>query len=525
MAKRLIALDIGAWSVKVIVSDLKDGQEVFRDEVRLALPSSPEEKTEVDGAPVETEEPSEPTDPLVDALNELRVVIQPGNDDAWIATMPASQAMMLFLDVPFAERSKVASVLPHLLMDKLPLHPTEVLHDFSVHPHGESHRAMVGFCRKVALAATLKHFELAGLDPTKIVVPEQALGLAASRAIPTTETPFGVLDIGHKHARLVVIVSGRIVLTHTILVAGDRVTSKIAQAFNASYEDAERAKHQYAVISRGIEDNPQVQLMSQTIVDALKPLVRDTRRTLQSLFARDQIEIGALYLTGGSAQIKGIDEWISRELGVPTLQMPRAHDYLSTPLLGLKNGFSDKENLRLLNLRQGAFAFKGRSPYLRKQAFIFGAAAAVFLIMFATSLFLKKESQEARRDAMQAALLKETEALLGEKLSARADIQRRIEGGESGAKSFVPKMSAYELMYRVTSSISPEIELTLTRVEVDVDRKIIQMMGETSDAQAVDRIVSDLEKLGCLQNIKKDKLRVKNDGKADFELQIASECS
>jgi hypothetical protein len=86
-------------------------------------------------------------------------------------------------------------------------------------------------------------------------------------------------------------------------------------------------------------------------------------------------------------------------------------------------------------------------------------------------------------------------------------------------------MSAFELLYQVTNSVSPEIEMNLTRLEVDIDRKIIQLMGETSDAQAVDQIVSDLERLECLQNIKKDKLRVKNDGKADFELQIASECS
>jgi len=126
---------------------------------------------------------------------------------------------------------------------------------------------------------------------------------------------------------------------------------------------------------------------------------------------------------------------------------------------------------------------------------------------------------------MRATLQTQTMSVFGQKLTKKKDIERIIGGGESEIASFVPKISAFELMHMITTKVSPDIEMKLSRFEVDIDRKVIQIMGETTDAQAVDRIVSDLEAIECLKSIKKDKLKVKTDGKADFELQIASECS
>lgn len=519
MAKRLIAVDCGTWSLKFTAIDLKDGRELQTDEIRLPDPIPTSSEPNAPEAEVE----SEIIDPLVAALQELTAIVAPGNDDGWILTMPNSEAMVVTVEVPFPERNKVSSVLPHLLTDRLPLPVSEVVHDFQVQSHDEKHRAVVGFARKSDVQHTLERLKGANIDPNRLAVSEQALAMGARELLRNPELPVAVLDIGHRHARLVVVARDRTLLAHTTLIAGHAITTKIAKAFRAPYDEAERAKHQHGVILRAADANPQIQLMHDAVTDALKPLIRDVRRTLQSLFAQDQVEVQGLYLVGGTSRIRGIDAWFTREIGIETQIL----NTKTTSIINhaLKHGMSEKEGTRLLNLRQGVFAFRGSSPYLRKQALVFGLAAVIMFAMIGASLFLQKQAQEARRDAMKAALMKETDALLGEKLFKRTDIQARLEGGESGVQSFVPKMSAYELMYRITSAISPSTPLTLTRFEVDIDRKIIQIVGETSDAQAVDSIVSDLESLECLQNIKKDKVRVKNDGKADFEIQIASECS
>ncbi|QED27266.1 hypothetical protein FRD01_08425 [Microvenator marinus] len=531
MAKRIIAIDIGAWSVKARVMDVKDNLEIYRDEIRLASfgsTVSPEEadtQTEAPDGAEAVEEAAEveiDLSPLAQAFEAMAIHIQPSKDDAWVVTMAGTQAMLLFVGVPFGEKPKVASVLPNILVDLLPFPIAEVISDFFVETIGETHQAVVGITRRSQLSAFLEDLKSGGVDPAKVVPPELAMAVGAKQFVGTTDV-VAVLDIGHQHTRVVVLQERRLLHANTILIGGQRITAEIAKAFRASTEEAENAKHQYAQVVQGPQENPQVEIISRAVTDALRPMVRDLRRSLQALYAKSGAEVQTVFITGGTAKIRGLDAWLTRELGVEARKLPLPSNPVSLPLYGASLALNDKE--KLLNLRQGAFAFKGSSPYLRKQAAIFGFAAVIFAILIAANLFLQKASQEARRDAMKATLEAQTKKVFGEALSSQSDIQSRIEGGAASGQAFIPKMSAFELLYQVTNSVSPEIEMNLTRLEVDIDRKIIQLMGETSDAQAVDQIVSDLERLECLQNIKKDKLRVKNDGKADFELQIASECS
>ena len=179
----------------------------------------------------------------------------------------------------------------------------------------------------------------------------------------------------------------------------------------------------------------------------------------------------------------------------------------------------------LINLRRGPFAYKGRSSYVRSQLVWLGAAAAALLMLLIGALWMQRNDLEAQREAMRAAVAKETKQVFGASLYKAADIKKRAAGAGAEAASVAPKVSAYEQLFQIVDAIGRGTELSLTRYEVDVSRKIVQLRGTTSSPQAVDQIVVDLEKVECVKNIKKDKLQVKNENTVNFELQIATSCS
>ena len=570
--KRIIGLDIGTYSVKAVYLDPKGELSVVGFEQELvaaavapaaAQPSSPappplpgtaafeEEATNVREAPDPAGEPPE-VPASADASIEIaedapawlpalqRLGARGGLEAEYVVTfVPDTKAMTIQLDVPFAERAKAASILPHLMLDRLPMNQSEIVWDFQTHPAlqpgAEGARALVGFSRNDDTATLLAHLGEVSVDPVVLGIPELFLGSVGVRSIggpPTDAVAF--IDLGHENTRVVVMRGYDPLLARTIRTGGRQITEAMAEAFDVDFAEAEKIKHQYAaIVEPGSNPNEQMRLLSEAVRAGLRPVVRDLRRSFQGVFAKDRIEVSRVYICGGTSQIRNIEKFLAEELGLPVKRLQLAVEGVEDARVGAVAQLAVAAGIvfqaegvrqRTINLRRARFAYRGKSSYLRRQLTVAAAAAVALLMILGVTLLVQKESREAQRDAMRAALARETKSLFGAELTSKDQIQKAMAGEDSAANAFVPQMSAYELLYELTTNVSDDIEFTLDRLEVDADRNLIQIYGETTDAQAVDKIVSDLEKIECLKEIKKDKLKVKGD-KADFELQISSGCS
>jgi general secretion pathway protein L len=584
--KRIVGLDIGTYSVKVIYLEPKGDLSVlgFEREPITETPAPPPVPAETsdeefDDAPTEVREApgdDEDTIPHGEALpdedkaegegasesaeDEAAASDEIELDDtpAWqhavrrlsargaldgevISTfVPESKGLTVQLDVPFEDEAKVSSVLPHLLMDRLPVSQTDIVWDFETYPRAESDpeegaHAIVGYAQNDDVEEILARLAEENVDPAILGIPELFLAQYGVRANGgPQEDPVAFVDLGHETTRVVVVRGWDVLLARTIRSGGRQVTDAIADAFSQPFDEAEKTKHTYgAVLDEGRAPNPQMQNLSDAVKQGLRPVVRDLRRTFQGLFARRRVEIGRVLICGGTSQIKNIEKYLSAELGIEARRLPMLGTGLveqssqAVAPLALAAGLvqqSEAARNRVVNLRKGRFAYRGRSSYLRRQLGLFAAAVAGLILVLGVTMWVQKASHEAKRDAMKTALEEQTKALLGKELTSKATIQKAMLGEESGGSGIVPKMSAYELLYELVNAASKDIELELDRIEVDADRNLVQIYGETTDAQAVDKLVSDLEKIECLKEIKKDKLRVR-DEKADFELQISSGCS
>lgn len=572
MPQQIIGVDLGTYTIKAVVLTTKPKlQWVAYDEepvlahadgvAATASPSADEEGAASAESATPAQEPAAPApagdaaaaeaggedqelaqalEPWIAALERLMARMELNFAEDLVTFVPANRAMTIQLrELPFGERKDLIKILPGLLMDRLPLPMDKVIYEFRpLSRNATQHEALVAFARRDQLRTTLDELQLGQVDPRQLTLPEWSLEMAAMAAIAQPqEKTFALLDLGHEHTRVIVMERGKPVMARTIKFGGKQVELAIAQRFKIPVEEAHKIKHHSgAIFEAGQTEDASLAAMSEAITRAFMPIVRDMRRTFQALYASDRTQLEAIYLCGGTSQLRQLPRFLSQEFGVEVEMLPLDQLELDEALpegtrrslimaYSLALMLSDDAKNSTLNLRLGPFAYKGRSSYVRAQAIKYGVIAGVLLGLLLSALWMQQRDLNARRDAMRASVGKQTKLVLGTSVYDKKTLDRIIDAEAGATTSIAPKMSAYQLTYEIISRVSDGTKLELQRLEVDVGRNLIQVYGTTTTPQAVDKLVSDLEQLRCLDEIRKDKLKVKNENEATFELQIKSGCS
>ncbi|RVU44890.1 hypothetical protein EA187_10155 [Lujinxingia sediminis] len=581
MANRIVGLDIGAWAIKAVALDTlqRPVEVVGFAEVRLAdldeVAQTPEPVEEAaleeveaseDGANVEGEglderreeaadggdreeaggsaEPAEAVarEPWVRGLEQLIAQGFFEGASRVVVAMPHGEAMTLRLGVPFEGKAQVTSVLPHLLMGSLPMPLQRVTYDFEVMPGKgeEPFDALVGFVESERLAGLLGSMQTLGVDPAMVGISELSLRQAAERSMMLQSESFAVIDFGHAHTRLLIQDGARTVVARAIKQGGQALSEALAESFNLSLDDADRLKHQRTRLDVGADEaDPAVARVGQVAREVLGPLVRDLRRTFQSAYARDRVQVETIFICGGGSRLQGLKPYLEREFGVAVMPLsvelsvsdeaavsfgarqPEAMVALGAALMSVR----EKGQVEPVNLRQGPFEFRGKSSYVRAQLVRLGIAAAVLVVLGLGVLLMQRLDQSAQLDAMKEATAEQTQALFGERLTSPAAIRARLGGAAGPERGFVPLKSAYELLSLVTEGTADVAELQLDRIDIDTDRQLIQMVGVTDSPQSVDQIAASLERQECLTDARKEKVTVQGDNRVQFEIHVTSDCS
>jgi Tfp pilus assembly PilM family ATPase len=506
----------------------------------------PEEPTETDEV---DQEPAEGWEIALDRLIERGAF----DDDGLVVTfLPDGQAMSIHQQVPFKERSKIENILPHMLDDRLPVDPSKVVYDFQLIDSTveEGAEAVIGFARKEQVGEFLDELKDHRVNPAVLGIPELLLSYALERCAPSKDGTYAVVDIGHRYTRVLVLHRGEPAVARSVQFGGHQLTEAIAKRFDASYEQAENFKENRAIIV-GPDDAPtdETRALSDCIEGAFSPFVRDLRRTFQSLYARSRIQIDEIFVCGGTSQLENLPDYLGREFGVPVSPLPidrlpgmseagidetgmlpagkRPPDARLTMAASCAlQQLDGRDEERLIDLRKGEFTYRGKSSYLRSQMVRFGVAALILVLLVIGMLFTQKIQMEAQRDSMRAALEQQTTTLFGEPIFTNDDIKKRLTGEATTEKGYIPKMSAYQLYFELASRVPKDLDVSLTRFEVDADRNVAQMYGETTSPQAVERLMEDLRGLDCLKDVRQEgELKIKADSEVDFHLHISSECS
>jgi type IV pilus assembly protein PilM len=240
------------------------------------------------------------------------------------AALPEEVAYVFSMRVPpDTPRQQVLRLIEFEFEDRVPIPPSAAVYDFSPIPgvasDSESEEvSVVVFPREIAEAYARVCAD-AGL--TLLSLEIEASSVARVVSSHSEDEPITLLvDFGRARTGFAVIKHGAPIFTSTVDVGGDLVTNALIQKLAMTPEETIRFKNDHGLFDAS-EEYAQAREIVSGVAAALADEVNrhyrywDTRRNDRG----DRMTpVGKVILIGGSANLKGLDEYIASRVHAPT---------------------------------------------------------------------------------------------------------------------------------------------------------------------------------------------------------------
>lgn len=542
MARRIIGLDIGAYSVKIL--RLEAGKQFPRFEVVDAWE--------------ELVSPEEPDGPgLLERQREaLERFFKSGLIEAenYAIGLAAADGQMRSMQVPFSDLRKIQAVLPGLMEAEVPFDLSEMViswHRQENQPQGEALKGeevgsiiRVAFGKKEAIGSTLAMLNGLGIDPRQMHLASQApyeivrelgyepFSYEASLGEEKKSSYAGaIVDFGHRSTNICVFDHLGLKFSLSFLRGGKKLTEDIAKAFDISFVEAEALKHERLNLEKEPEHEEDKKLYALA-----RSYYADLRSQIARVFVTSNTSgqgmIGAVAFIGGAAKAPGINEFFSgalNDIGAKIISLDSViPKKIPMPSMGLALAYGlgalhihTKESR--FNFRKDEFAWRGELDFLRQNyvSLILWALAIVCslsLLWAANSFVLDKENQ-----FLEQKLKTTCASILGQpNIPAQKCLAQMKEQINSRQELGIPEFTAADVYLKTALAIPSDINIVIN--DMDIVENKMRISAESSDFADIDKVASSLSKVHCFKKL--ETARAQSSGKGvRYSLSSDIDCS
>ncbi len=334
-----------------------------------------------------------------------------------VVALPTHWLFSRILTVPFTDPKKVAQVIPYETEELIPLGLDEVVLDHTIIDTREGESTVL--VAAIPRDRMIRHLEFlleAGVDPVSMNLDSLALFHFYQFALMESAQDILLLDIGASTSTMCLVTGGKLRAIRSFLIAGEALTRNLAVHLGGTHAAAESEK-QHLVIA--VQDNKfdANTSVSKALQDFLNPFTTEIRNTLQAYETAEGRTITQLYLCGGGARLKGLSDYLARELKVEVVDSvagrfgaaqnnadPWEGDCAAS--LGLAATPALWGHGASINLRQGPFSIPHRERSAKQKGWIRLAigVAVLFLIGFANfyvDYSIKETQLQTLKDTLQ----------------------------------------------------------------------------------------------------------------------------
>lgn len=541
---RLIALDLGSHAVKATTWRIAGRNQLVLEE-RLHQP-----------VPQSGEAPAiEHRLAALEALLDDAPRLKPATSDVVVVGWPASEAAFHRVVMPFSDKAQIERTLPFAVENEVPFELEDMVLGWRVARQAEASDVVAVLARKDRVAEFLTMLAERGIDPAALHVDADLYGPwgAAAQVVVEGEAPtapplVAVIDLGHTHTTVSVVRDAVVHLARSINVGGWSFTRAIATALSCSWEEAEQLKHGASQVELSPDEevtDPGVRRHSgyallppearQKVDEAIGLLLAEIRSTL--LKAEDTLggEVIEVRLTGGSARIDEIWDYLASDLGVPVRRAvdprgePSPGPFAVTQALGSATAGSGRGPV---DLRLGSLAFKGRTDVLRATIGYSLAGAVVFtfaaLVVFAFQYRSLAVEQAAAEQVVREIVLRNVEGVSpgsidsltkAEALMAgfTQDAVQRAEVLGDGGPGVPPTI---DVLYHLTQALPPASEVDVELSDLTVSPTEITFNAETAGYKESAAIEDQLQKNPRFKGATKGQEQKLATGRVRFPMSI-----
>ncbi len=569
MASRILGVDLGAYSVKVVVSNPGFRGAAVTQVIEELVP--------------EGEEPH-----LVRAAGVAGRILAGyrGEEDSVYASIAGDKVFLHVLEFGFKSlrRAELESAVGAELEGVLPIDLEDMVYAFEQIPkvptptgtleivdvgddevtavgdvpvasvpaarsHGRVADAVVGM--RILGAATQRsraeEFLIAlrseGVDPRGLLAAPAPYARLAEKLVGDGSL-IAVLDIGHMRSDFCLAMGGHPIFARTVARGGHHLTRALAKAWNLDYRRAEEAKHSDGFVRAPSQSAPSeaAAQIGDLLQGEVKQLLREVRRTLNACRAKTGFTVPRIVLLGGGSRLRGLPRYLSEQLQLPVDVLPPE---ASQALLGAAASSAALDTCALavgvamdgasakpsFDLRQGALAFKADTSFLRSKAKTLAMAGVAIMAFGVLSAYTGVSKLRAAEKTLKKRVALESAAALGEQLSA-AEVLDRVGPIESSNRvSPVPSMTAYDMLLAFNTALPAKDKavLDVSEVEIQAGKVVVKATSspfdETSALQGIKNLEESLRASECFKDFTSPESQPGANDSRQFTLTIKSSCN
>lgn len=239
------------------------------------------------------------------------------------AALPEEAAYVFSMYVPKGTpRPQIMSIIEFEFEDRVPIPPSAAVFDYNVIESkiGESEEeiSVVVFPRDLAESYAAA-FEAARITLLSLEVEASSI----ARAVCSTEADEPItliVDMGRARTGFAVVKRGQPIFTSTVEVGGDMITNALVQALSLTPEETVDFKNEQGLIADDPNSKKGVEVVSGVASAIADEVTRhyhywDTRRNDRG---ERMTPVGKVLLIGGSANLRGLPEYIAGRVHAPT---------------------------------------------------------------------------------------------------------------------------------------------------------------------------------------------------------------
>ncbi len=526
MAQTVLGIDLGSYSVKI--AQVERGFGEFKLKHFYEVPLVAEEVLSYEQS----------------ASAALSKFFQENaiNYDTCIVSLPGNLVSFRTLTMPFGNVKKIDQTLEFELETVIPFDLEEVLFDYSVlSTSPQESKVLVAYVKEADFQRYLGQIQTSGIDPRYVGVDTIDLSYLSFPGFLPPEGQYALLDLGHAKSNLVILEGNKIKGMRCLSWGGHQVTQAIAKALNIPYDQAESWKHSKGHVAAGAEDPG-----TQAVYAVVEDLQQQLKQTLFAFYESGEKPIEALYLSGGTSRLLGIDSFFSSRLNINVSQLDVLDDAFSE--------LHDREGARhvvptafaealravypnkgaKINFRRGDYAYKKDIEQLGgtlKNIGIAVASVAVLAIAYFIIAYMTLSSQVDRMNKSVAKMVKssvpdvktggtqgakQVVTALDGKISAINDKLKRVEGEGS--------LSSLELLKMISAAMPPRDDMVLDIDDMNIAPERVRLEGRTVSYEGVDKVKAAMEKVKIFKNVQTGNVRkgVRDEIKFSLSFDIAS---
>jgi type IV pilus assembly protein PilM len=246
-----------------------------------------------------------------------------------VASLPEEKSFSQVIQMPKMDEKELMSAVGFEAENYIPLPSEKMYLDFKkidpIVDHLDHLDVLIVAVEKTIVDSYVSCLKKSGLIPVTLEIETQSIVRTLVKD-ETSLTPIVLIDFGGDSTDFIVFSGHSIRFTSSISVSSQQVTEAISKELGITERQAEHMKIKYGLSSKKPAHRSKAVL--KTIGPVLSELINEIQKYLEFYSGHDfhdhipqklgkKNNVEKIILSGGGANLKGLDEFLSKKLGIP----------------------------------------------------------------------------------------------------------------------------------------------------------------------------------------------------------------